>query len=203
MRLDLRFTNRPLEDLWCQAVVMLSFRIQDKMPNALNAIDKKMTESISNIIQSGLWSGVCGDKLLFATQNSIKADKLLIHGLGEETMYSLDLLKREIQDVGNTLDKMCINEFCFYLPEVPGPESEYIIHLETATKCIAGIFLDKYKDEAGYILKMYISIDNKYTGSVEKITNNLRHYFSPFSDLTIILDKATGYPGTGMSELAA
>ncbi len=203
MRLDLRFTNRPLEDLWCQAVVMLSFRIQDKMPKALNAIDKKMTGSMSNILQSGIWSGACGDKLLFATQNSIKADKLLIHGLGEETMYSLDLLKREIKDVGNTLDKMCINEFGFYLPEVPGPESEYIIHLETATKCIAGVFLDKYKDEADYVLKMYISIDNKYTGSVEKITNNLRHYFSPFSDLTIILDKGTGYPGTGMSELAA
>ena len=203
MRLDLRFTIRPLEDLWCQAVVMLSFRIQDKMPNALSAIDKKMTGSMSNIIQSGIWSGVCGDKLLFATQNAIKADKLLVHGLGDESMYSLDLLEEEIQDVGNTLDKMCINEFCFYLPEVPGPESEYIIHLEAAIKCIAGVFLDKYKDVPDYILKMYISIDNKYTGPVEKMTSSLRHYFSPFSDLTIILDKGTGYHGVGMSELAA
>ena len=73
MRLDLRFTNRHLEELWCQAVVMLSFKVRDKMSPSLDSIDKKMTGSVRNIVQSGIWSGECSEKLLFATQNSIKA----------------------------------------------------------------------------------------------------------------------------------
>lgn len=203
MRLDLRFTNRPLEELWCQAVVLLSFNIQDKMSPSLDSIDKKMTGSIRNVVQSGIWSGDLGDKLLFATQNSIKAEKLLIHGMGEKPMYSIDVLKREIDDVGNTLVKMGVSEFGIKIPNTSAGESEFDTHVETAVKNLARIYMDKYKDVPDFILKIYISITDDYLKSVEKVADRLRNYLSPFTELSIILDKGPGSQAASVSELAA
>ena len=203
MRLDLRFTNRPLDELWCQAVVMLSFKVQDIMSPLLDSIDKKMSRSIRNIVQSEIWSGECGDKLLLATQNSIRADKLLIHGLGEESKYTIDLLKRETDNVGNTLVKMGINEFGFQIPNVSKCEPEFDIHIETAVKSLATIYMDKYEDTPDSILKIYISITNDYIKLVEKIAVRLRKHFSPLTELSIILDRGASYRIAGISELAA
>ena len=203
MRLDLRFTNRPLDELWCQAVVMLSFRVQDKISPLLDPVDKKMSGSIRNIIQSGIWSGERGDKLLFATQNSIRADKLLIHGLGEESKYTIDLLKREIDNVGNTLVKMGISEFGFQIPDTSKDEKAFDIHIETAVKSLATVYLDKYEDVPDFILKIYISIPNNNIKLVEKVADRLRKHFSPLTELSIILDRGASYRIAGISELAA
>ena len=203
MRLDLRFTNRPLEELWCQAVVLLSFRIQDKMRPTLDSIDKKMTGSIRNIVQSGIWSGERGDKLLFATQNSIKADKLLIHGMGDESMYSIDVLKREIDNAGNALLKMGVSEFGFQIPDSPEKESEFDKYIEAAIKSLAAVYLSKYKDIPDFILKIYISIPKDYLKPVEMVTDRLRKHFSSLTELSIILDRGPNYQLAGVSELAA
>ena len=204
MRLDLRFTNRPPEELWCQAVVMLSFRVRDNMSPFLDSIDKKMTGSIRNIVNSGIWSGERGDKLLFATQNSIKADKLLIHGLGEESMYSIEVLEREIDNAGHALIKMDINEFGLQIPEISAGETDFDIYIETAVKNLVRVYLDKYRDVHDYILKIYIIITSDCTELVEKAADRLRHDLSSLTEISIILDKApAGYQVAGVSEMAA
>ncbi|MBN2418087.1 MAG: hypothetical protein JXL81_01775 [Deltaproteobacteria bacterium] len=203
MRLDLRFTNRPLEELWCQAVVLLSFKVRDKMSLPLDSIDKKMAGSIRNIVRSGMWSGDCGDKLLFATQNSIRADKLLINGLGEESVYSIDVLKSEIENTGNALVKMGISEFGFQMTDTSRGVPKFDIHIETAIKKLVAIYLEKYRDVPDFILKMYISITNDYIKPVEKVADRLRDHFLPLTEFSIILDKGAVYQATGISGLAA
>ncbi len=189
MRFDLRFTTRPIEEIWCQAVVTLSYKIQDRISEHLDRIDKKMGGSIRKIIQSGIWSGECGEKLLFATKNSIRADKLLIYGLGNETVYSIDILKREITNLGNVLDKMNINEFGFFLPQISEVESEYIIYIETAIKHLTKVFIDKYKDDSEYTVKIFISLGNRYIESTVQLNDSLRRFFPPYSDFSIIPDR--------------
>lgn len=203
MRLDLRFTNRPLETLWCQAVVVFSFKVQDKIPSFLDSIDKKMTGSIRNIVQSGIWSGECGNKLLIATQNSIKADKLLIYGLGEESEYSFGVLERELDNAGNALIKMNITEFGFQIPDMSRDKPEFDFHIETAVIKLAGGYLEKYKDVPDLILKIYISFNNDNIKMIEKVAERLRSYFSPLAELSIILDKGPDYQAVSVSELAA
>lgn len=189
MRFDLRFTTRPIEEIWCQAVVMLPCKTRNIISEHLDRIDKKMGGSIRKIIQSGIWSGECGEKLLFATKNSIRADKLLIYGLGNETVYSIDILKREITNLGNVLDKMNINEFGFFLPQISEVESEYIIYIETAIKHLAKVFIDKYKDDPEYTVKIFISLGNRYIESTVQLNDSLRRFFSPYSDFSIIPDR--------------
>jgi hypothetical protein len=203
MRLDLRFTNRPLEELWCQAVVVLSFRVRDKMSPFLDSIDKKLAGNIRNIVHSGIWSGECGDKLLIATQNSIKADKLLIHGLGEESMYSIEVLEREINNTGIALVKMGITEFGFQIPDTSMSRQEFDIYIETAIKSLARVYLDKKKDIPDFILKIYITITNDCIKLVENVADRLRHDLSSLAETSIILDKGPGYKTAGVSEMAA
>ncbi len=189
MRLDLRFTNRPLEDLFSQAIVLFSFSIQGSISRVLTSIDRKMSGSVSDIINAGVWLGERGEKLLLATQEAIKADKLLIYGMGAESEYSIEVLKREVYVLGTALDKMGINEFVFYLPVVHGFESAYLMHLETTIKTLANIYLRKYKDIPDSLLKMYISIDRGFLESSEQISGSLRDFYSPVSDFTVIVDK--------------
>lgn len=189
MRLDLRFTNRPLEDLYCQAIVLFSFSINNNRSRVLTNLDRKMAGSIGDIINAGIWLGECGEKLLFATQEAIKADKLLIYGMGNESEYSFELLKREVFVLGTAMDKMGINEFVFHLPEVDRFEQVYGVHLEAAVKTLANIYANKYKDVPEYLLKMYISIDRKFMESAGAISGRLRDFYSPVSDCTVILDK--------------
>jgi hypothetical protein len=191
MRLDLRFTNRPIEDLYCQAIVIFSFSAHAGLSNVLKNIDKKMTGGVSNIVNSGIWSGACGEKLLFATQEALKADKLLVYGLGDESGYSVEVLKREVLILGSALDKMDINEFVFYLPVSARFEPGYLMHLETVIKTLANIYLSKYKDVPDSLLKMYVSVDRKFLESSELMSLGLRNIYSPVSDFTCVFDKYT------------
>lgn len=203
MRIDLRFTNRPLEELWCQAVVAFSFKVRDKLSLILDSIDKKMTGSIRNIVQAGIWTGDCGDKLLLATQSSIRADKLLIHGLGEETKYSIDVLKMEIEHTGNALLKMGITEFGLQIPDTGRSQTPFDIHIETAVKKVVCIYLDRYREVPDFILKIYISINNDLMMLAEKAADRLRNYFSPVTGCSIIVDRGLSYQVASVPGLAA
>lgn len=189
MRLDLRFTYRPLEDLFCQAIVIFSFSINTGLSGVMKNIDRKMVGSISNIINEGVWSGECGEKLLFATQEAIKADKLLIHGMGEESEYSIELLRREASALGSALQRMGINEFAFYLPVSERFAPGYLMHLETVIKTLANAYLNKYKDDPVTMLKMFICVDRGHMDAVEPMSGKLREMYSPVSDFSVILDK--------------
>ncbi len=203
MRLDLRFTNRSLDELWCQAVVMLSFKVNEKIAAPLDHLDKKMTGSIRNIIQSGIWTGERGEKLLLATQNSIKADKLLVYGLGEEVKYSLQLLKSEIENVGNALVKLGVNELSIEIPGVTGIDAGYDQYIETAVKNITDIYMQKYLDVPDFILKLYVVIDNGCVKDISRIAENLRGSFPALSDISIILDKSQACQQANVAEMAA
>ncbi|NLD38472.1 MAG: hypothetical protein GX654_16555 [Desulfatiglans sp.] len=189
MRLDLRFTYRPLEDLFCQVIVIFSFSVNTGISSVIKNMDRKMVGSISDIIDAGIWSGERGEKLLFATQEAIKADKLLIHGMGEESEYSIEALKKEASAVGSALQSMGIKEFAFYLPVSERFAPGYLMHLETVIKTLANGYLNKYKDDPVPMLKMFVRVDRGHMGAIEPLTVGLRELYSPVSEFSVILDK--------------
>lgn len=200
MRLDIRFTIRSIEDLWCQAVVLPVFERDTSL--ILNNINRKMGGSIEKLLNSGIWNGKAGEKLLLATQNAIRADKLLIHGMGETADYSINVLKKEIYNIGLALDKMKVNDFGIFIPRVREPEPEYGLHIDTAVKYLAKLYLSRYKDEPDFILRILFSFEKQDAGIIENEAEKLRKYFSPLSDCSIIVEKETTQ-NNNMSELAA
>jgi hypothetical protein len=189
MRLDLRFTYRPLEDLFCQAIVIFSFSTNSGLSGMIKNMDRKMAGSIRNIINRGIWSGEYGDKLLFATEEAIKADKLIIYGIGEESDYSIEVMKRAASDLCSALQRIGINEFAFYLPVSERFSPGYMMHLETVIKTLANGYLNKYKDDPVPVLKMFIWVDRGHMDEVEPLSGRLRELYSSGSDFSVIMDK--------------
>jgi hypothetical protein len=92
MRLDLRFSTRPLEDLWCQAVAVLVFQGPSMEKGVLSGLNKKMSGFLTNLVEKGLWTGETGENFLLATQNMIKAEKVVLHGMGPKTQFNEEIL---------------------------------------------------------------------------------------------------------------
>ena len=81
MKLDLRFSDRPLESLWCQAVAALVFRGPDLTEGALFGLNEKMAGFLSDLQERGFWTGRRGESILVASQDAIRAEKILLKGL--------------------------------------------------------------------------------------------------------------------------
>lgn len=201
MLIDIRFTKRPLDDLWCQAVVLPVFKDQGTSSKVLENVNKKMGGSIERLIDSGKWEGDSGEKMLLATQSAIKADKLLLHGMGPVSEYSINVLKKEICNIGFSLEKIGVSEFGIHIPKVDGLEKDYGLHIETTVKYLSKLYLKKYKSFPDYILKVLYSVGKSDIVILEKTAEQLRKYFSPLPECSILVEKETNQ--NNMPELAA
>lgn len=202
MKIDIRFTKRSPEDLWCQALVLLIFKNQGTSSKVLENVNKKMGGSIERLINSGIWEGESGEKMLLATQSAIKSDKLLLHGMGPVSEYSIKVLKKEICNIGLSLEKIDVNEFGIHIPKVEGFEKDYGLHIETTVKYLSKLYLRQYKDVPDYILKVLYSVDKSDITILKKTAEKLRKYFSPLPDCSILVERETNRYNN-VSDLAA
>ena len=136
MKPDIRFTDRPLEDLWCQAVIVLIFQNPSMKTDVLSSLNEKMTGTMANILEGGRWTGNRGEDFLFAGEDMIKSDKLLFHGLGPISEFSTSILEEELWNLGSTLDKLGVSDFGINVPVIHGLETGYGSHLELSARSL-------------------------------------------------------------------
>jgi hypothetical protein len=189
MKPDIRFTDRPLEDLWCQAVTVLVFQNPSMKMDVLSSLNEKMTGTMSNILEGGRWTGNRGEDFLFAGEDMINSDKLLFHGLGPISEFSTSLLEEEIWNLGSALDKLGVNDFGIHVPVVHGLEAAYGLHLELSAKSLLKRYYDKHKDEPDFHLKIIFSVGTKLIDILDPVVERLRSYLDPIPDFSIIIDK--------------
>jgi hypothetical protein len=188
MRPDIRFSDRPLEDIWCQAVSVLVFQRPSINMGALSSLDRKMIGGLSKLLEDERWTGDRGENFLFATQNMIKADKLLFHGLGPQSEFSTSVLKEEAGKLGNTLDKLGINEFGVHVPVTEGLEAEYASHIEASAKGLLKAYYRNHKDEQDFDLKIIFTMETRFMDMLDYIVERLRKYLRKMPDSSIIID---------------
>ena len=111
MRLDLRFSDRPIESLWCQAVAAFVFHRPDISSGVLLALNEKMSGTLTELVEKGVWTGEKDESFLLAPQNMIRAGKLLFHGLGQSSEYTIPVLEDGVIKLGSALDNMGVDEF--------------------------------------------------------------------------------------------
>jgi hypothetical protein len=188
MKLDLRFSDRPLESLWCQAVVALVFQDPDLTEGALFGLNEKMAGFLSHLQERGFWTGSRGENILVASQDAIRAEKILLRGLGESRDYDVELLVNHIREVGSTFNKMDVNEFGIHIPVFQGMEQEHPSHLEICARQVANPFFQHHRGEPDFTLKIIFSVEN-YTGKVlGPVAGRLREYFDLQVECSIVLD---------------
>ena len=189
MRLDLRFTKRPIEDLWCQAIVALVFQDESMLSGTLSSLNIKMAEALSNLARKMILTGARGEKTLLATELMVKADKLLLYGLGTGMEYNKESLEECIDSLAGSLDKMGINDFGISLPVEEGNEYRYPYQLEIVSKGLVSFFLETHKSERDFLLKIVFSIEDRMMDILSQVELHLRECFTPVLDFSIIIDR--------------
>jgi hypothetical protein len=188
MKLDLRFSDRPLESIWCQAVATLVFQSPDLIQGALFGLNEKMAGFLSRLQERGFWTGGRGETVLLASQDAIKAEKILLKGLGRVRNYDEELLVSHIRQVGSTFDKMKINEFGMYIPVFRGLEEEHASQLEICARQVVNPFFEHHRRESDFMLKIIFSVQN-FTGKVLRpLAGRLREYFDLQVECSVVLD---------------
>ena len=206
MRLDIRFSNRPLEDLWCQAVIALVFQRPSLMTGVIASLNEKMTGTLEDMLERDAWTGERGEKFLIATQNMIRADKLLFYGLGPSSKFNVETLEEEVGSLGMALDKIGISDFGIYVPVTEGLEDRYGYHLELSASNLMKAFYKRHNDDPGFILKVIFSVEKYYSDILDSVVSRLRKHLKPVQDFSIIIDPVSKGPKTkevNMPELPA
>ena len=185
MRLELRFSKRPLEGLSCQAVVVLAFSDQDLPKGDLAALYDRMTGFWPDLEKTGFWAGTPGETLLLASQGVIGADKILFKGLGERAVFDTIDLTDRMAEVGATLDGIGIREFGIHIPIIADSDEAHASRLELAARHLVVPFLEHHKEEAGFTLKIIFSVGTYPSAMLTPVILKLRADFSSIQDLFI------------------
>jgi len=189
MILDLRFSNRPLEDLWCEAVCALVFQRSDMLSGAISGLNRKLAGYLGNLLERNLLTGARGENYLIATTNIFQADKLILHGMGREEELTKTVLKDEITLLGNSLDKLGLREIGIHVPVPYGRDKDYCAHLEISAAFLTDVFYQKHRYEQELLLKIIFSVDDRFTDKLDLTINRLRKHFNPMHKYTIIKDR--------------
>ena len=189
MRLDLRFSERPLEDLWCQAVTALVFQRPEVTKGALSGLNDKMAGSLADLVEKEIWTGKRGESFLLASQNMINSEKLLFYGLGQGQDYDNSILEHGIRELGSTLDKIGVNEFGIHIPVAEGVEEEYDSHIELSARHIVEPFFKNHNNDPDFLLKIINSVESDHMDIIAQVEKRLRKHFTPILDFSIIIDR--------------
>ena len=185
MRLELRFSKRPLEGLSCQAVVILAFSDPDLPKGDLASLYDRMTGLWPDLEKTGFWAGTPGETLLLASQGIIGADKILIKGLGERAVFDTIDLTDRMAEIGVSLDGIGVRDFGIHIPIVTDSHEAHSKHLELAARYLVEPFLEYHQGEADYTLKIIFSVGTYPSAMLTPVILRLRSDFLSIQDLFI------------------
>jgi hypothetical protein len=191
MKLDLRFINRPVEDLWCQAIVLFVFEHPSIADDVFSNINDKMGGCPGDLIDRGVWTGEKGENLLLATQGNLMADKIFVRGLGPEDSFSTEALIREISQTAAALDGVGVSEFAVRIPPVDCHDSRYGLYLETAASVMAETFYSRHGDEEDFLLKIFFLTEVDFINYISSVIKRLKTNLGPRLNLSIISERQT------------
>lgn len=193
MRLDLRLTHRCLDQLWCQAVVVFVFEDDSLLTGYLSRLNEKLTGALTQLVDVHFLTGRRGELLLVASQERIKADKLLFVGLGPLTRFSSKTLSSVMRNVSLTLERLKLHEFGIMMPWIEEMKTDYV---ELITATIHNLVEYYSMSERGVTvswLKVFLSIDERFFGDLHALGQQLRGCLDPpGADYTMVIDDSRG-----------
>lgn len=116
MKLDLRFAEVKLENLWCEAVAALVFQEPFCSQETISSLETSIGGYLGTLNKSGFFRGSLDTTLLLASEGRIKADKLILKGLGPRADCSPDTFMRCVAELGDSLAKLGIRDMAVWIP---------------------------------------------------------------------------------------
>lgn len=166
----------------------LVFKGPDLSGGMLSGLNDKMAGFLSYLEEKGFWTGTRGETILLASQDAIRANKILLKGLGERVGYDSRDLADRVSEVSATCDRIHIREFGIHIPIVEGFEEEYPSHLELSARHLADPFLRTHQNESDFMLKIIFSVMKCPSDILKPIAARLREYFPSLVNLSIVIN---------------
>ena len=179
MKLDIWFTERPLEKLDCDAVVLLGFSDAWKEDGAVSSLDAGVSGYLMRMRAEGFWKGDEGETLLVSVPDKIPAAKILLKGLGAVANHTLERLGKRAEEVGDTLERMSVRRFGIRIPPGQGMNVEYARQLEIACRQLLKPFMARHRDEPELALKVYVFVDSTDLYGLSSTIRLLETHFRP------------------------
>ena len=189
MRLDLRLTHRCLDQLWCQAVVAFLFEDDSLLTGHFSKLNEKLSGSLTQLIDRHFLTGKRDELILIASQERIKADKLVLVGLGTISSYSSETLSHVIRNVSSALERLKLNEFGIMVHWVKGMKIDYLELVRSIICDLADYYLMIKRDEVDFTLKIIFSIEERFFADLQSLGQELRRHFDPIMEYSIAIDK--------------
>ncbi len=189
MRLDLRLTHRFLDQLWCQAVVAFLFNDASLLTGYLCRLDEKLTGTLTQLVDTNFLTGKRDELILIASQERIKAEKLLFVGLGSPKNYSFDVLSSAIKKISSTLERLALYEFGIMVPWIKGIKADYIELTKLTIRNLVDCYGIHKRDAVNVSLKVIFTIDEKIFPDLQSLEQDVRTFLDlPVSDYSIAID---------------
>ncbi len=206
MRLDLRFTARPLEELWCESLVALTFEGGLEEQEVIAGLDRNTSGSLSILREKGFWPGSEGETLLLIPRDMANAEKILLKGLGARSGYDARRLEEISLSTGNTLAGMGISDVGIRIPPVQEEEGDYNDHVISACVNLVRPFQVRYARDNAYVLRVIVSVPLEHIRILEERLETLRTSFQGLEHSIVIEGSRTpvcgSFPGNSPSNIS-
>ncbi len=117
MRLDIRFSSIPVEELWCEAVVIPVIKREQLLSGVIYKLDQKLERHLQGLYKEGFFTGAKCETILIPSEERIKAPRILLKGLGREDEINTDDLPLLIHEMGSIMSRLGVIDWGIHIPE--------------------------------------------------------------------------------------
>jgi len=186
MKLDLRFVEVSLEDLWCEAVAALVFVESYDSQGTLFTLDTRTGGYLFHLRKSGFFKGSLGSTLLLASEGRVKADKIVLKGLGPRAECSPEAFVRCIEELGDSLAKLKVRDVAVWIPLLQNLERDAPGFFSDACMRLLRPYEKMYGMNPEFYLKTVFSFPHELLGFLKDITGNLKNAFRHLEGCSVI-----------------
>jgi len=188
MRLDLRFVNVPLEELWCEVVAALVFEEPFESQGPVYSLDTRTGGYLSFLCESGFWMGSEGSTLLLASEKKIRSDKIVLRGLGSRAHCSPESFVGHVAELGNSLALLKCHDLAVWIPLLGGPVEEAGALFRGSCETLLNSYLEREGNDAeGFLVKVVFSMPHGSSIDSGETAESLRKTFGSRHNCSIVV----------------
>jgi len=158
--MQVKITTQQPADITTPALVALCFKDKVRDDSAVKAVDPALSGAISRLVQSGEIKGKAGEVTVIHTLGKVKPERMVIGGMGKETEFTPDTIRRSVAAACKALINKGVKELAVVLPEASTGGLEPALLAQLATE---GAILGSWS------FKKYFTGENQPSG-IESLT---------------------------------
>ncbi len=189
MKLDLQFTSCAMEDLQCDVAVGFVFQDRLEKGSALFGFDDITGENITRLYERGFITGGLGETLLLLSGETMKADKILLTGLGLFSDFSLTAFLEGIRGAAQNLKGLMVRDIGIQIPELSESVSDCSVFILKGCLYLVDALLWESNNGNDFQLRMIVSLGKNAVKGFETTVGHIKEYLNSKLDYTIVFDR--------------